>query len=341
MATPGTYGSARTFIKERGTRIMPVLPGLSVPFTQGNVWHVKPYSGSDSNYGDHPDSAFKTLTQAQSAATANQNDIVLMYYESNTAASTTDYQSTNLAWAKDNVHLVGVGDGSFLGQRSRIAQLSTALTISDLFTVSANNCIIAGLEIYQGIASAAPTTSNTCRAMVVSGMRNKVINCQISGIGDLSMDLSSSCSLAVTGAENQFIGDYIGLDTVLRTTSVSEINISTNATRTLFDDCIVNSYVATAATTFKAITIAAGSYHTATFLRNTILCSETNRTGCSAAQTGAFLHNAAGNVFMLGGGVFGYLNVSTVTNAAIFLLSYAGLATHATLPGIAAGQQTT
>lgn len=68
-------------IKTRGIPIMPPIPEL--PFTQGNIWHVKPYSGNDGNYGDHPSSAFKTLAQAHTKATADQNDIVLMYAESN------------------------------------------------------------------------------------------------------------------------------------------------------------------------------------------------------------------------------------------------------------------
>jgi hypothetical protein len=321
---------------------IPVLgAGVMLPSTQGNVFHVKPYSGNDAYDGTSPDRAFKSLKYAHGKMTADQNDICLLYQESNTSASTTDYQATAFTWSKSACHLIGVAASPVIGSRARIAQLSTALTISDLVTLSANNCLFANLEIYQGVASAAPATTNTCRALVVSGMRNKIVNCQISGIGDLSMDLALSCSLAVTGAENHFINCYIGLDTVLRTTSVYEVNISTAGTRTIFDNCIINSYVATASTTFKAITLAAGSYHTATWLRNCILCSETNRTGATAAQTGAILHSAAGNVFMIGGGVFGYLNVSTVTNAAIFLLSYAGLATHATLPGIAAGAQTT
>jgi hypothetical protein len=300
--------------------------GVGLAGTQGKVWHVKPSSGNDGNTGDTPDTAYKTLAQALSSATANQNDIVLMYQESNTAASTTDYQATALDWNKSGVHLIGVGAAPIIGSRVRIAQKSTSLTISDLVTISANNCLIANIEIYQGVASAVPATSNTARALVVSGQRNKIVNCQISGIGDLSMDLSSSCSLAVTGEENQFIGCYIGLDTVLRTTAVSEVTISTAATRTIFDNCIVMSYCASAATTFKALTLAAGSYHTMTILRDCMLCTEFNRTGATAAQTGAILHSAAGNVFLFGGGVFGYLAVSTLDNANIIALTYVGAA---------------
>ena len=303
-------------------------------FFPGKHLFVKPSSGSDGNKGISPDRPLKTLTKALSLATADKNDVVYLIQESNTAGSTTDYQSAALDWNKDGVHLVGIGAAPLIGSRCRIAQTPTVKTIEDLFTVSADNCLIANLEIYQGVASSTATLE---RAVVASGSRNKFVNCQISGIGDLSMDDAASCSLAITGPENHLINCHIGLDTILRTTSVSEVNISTDATRTIFDNCIINSYVASAATTFKALTIAAGSYHTATWLRNCMLCSETNRAGATAAQTGAILHSGAGNVFMLGGGVFGYVDVSTLANAYIFMLTHYGLSTAANFPGVAQG----
>ncbi len=306
-----------------------VMGGGVLPSTQGNVIHVKPYSGSDNNAGDDPSCAVKTLLRAKALATANQNDIVLLYAESNTAASTTDYQASALDWNKDAVHLIGVGGGSYMGQRARIAQLSTVLTIGDLLTISANNCLISGLEIFQGVSGA---TAATSRALVVSGMRNRIINSQISGVGHLDIDDAASCSLTISGDENYFGNCYIGLDTVLRTTSVSEAYIS--GTRNMLDNCIVNSY--TANTSFKAITWVAGSYHTATFLRNCMFCAEQNRTGVGV-PTGALLFPAAGNVFMQGGGVFGYADVSTLANANILMLSTYGLSTAANFPGIAQG----
>ena len=311
---------------------IPMIGGLPNVYPGKYIW-ARPGTGSDGNTGLSPNKAVATLTKALALATADKNDTVLLVQESNTAASTTDYQSVALDWNKDGVHLIGVGAAPVIGSRARIAQLSTVKTIEDLFTVSADNCYIANLEVFQGVASATATLE---RAMVVSGMRNKIVNCQISGMGDTSMDDALSCSLAVTGSENHFIGNYIGLDTALRTTSKSEIYISgTGGTRNIFDDCIVNSYCASANTTFKAITWAAGSYHSATWLRNCMLCSETNRTGATAAQTGALLFAAAGNVFMLGGGVFGYVDVSTLADANIFMLTHFGLSTAANFPGIA------
>ena len=56
-------------VNVRGSRVMPNLPDF-LAFTQGDIWHVKPGTGSDSNTGGRPDRAFKTLKKAQSAATA-------------------------------------------------------------------------------------------------------------------------------------------------------------------------------------------------------------------------------------------------------------------------------
>ncbi|MCR4287103.1 MAG: hypothetical protein NUW09_03715, partial [Deltaproteobacteria bacterium] len=204
---------------------MPVLP-LNGFATQGKAIFVKPSTGSDgvSVKSNSPQRAFKTLAKALSVADADKNDIVFLIAESNSASGTTDYQSTALDWNKDGVHLIGVNAGSMIGQRSRIAQTSTVLTIEDLFTVSADGCMIANIEVFQGVASSSATSP---RAMVVSGMRNRIINCQISGDGDTggSMDTAGARSLAVTGAENTFQHCYIGLNTVIRATQTTELYV--------------------------------------------------------------------------------------------------------------------
>lgn len=227
--------------------------GFPMP-TQGNVWFVKPSTGSDGYEGTSPQRAFKTLAFALSKATANQNDIVFFYAESNTASATTDYQSTALNWNKDLVHLIGVNAGPQIGQRSRIAQLSTVKTIENLFTVSANDCIIANIEVFQGVAT---STATSPVAVTVSGQRNHIINCQFSGNGDLggSTDTAGARSLVLSGSENLFEKCYIGLDTVIRTTQTAEIGLTGSPTRNIFKDCIVSTYTST--TAFLPVTVAA------------------------------------------------------------------------------------
>lgn len=285
--------------------------------TQGNRWYVKPYSGNDSNDGKSPSSAFKTLSHAQTVATANQNDIVYLMSESNTAANTTDYQSSALAWAKDGVHLIGIGSGPMIGQRSRIAQLSTVKTIEDLFTVSANNCLIANIEVYQGVAS---STATSPRAMVVSGQRNRIVNCQISGNGDTggSTDTAGARSLAVTGSENIFSHCYIGLDTVIRATQTTEVAVNATAARNIFEDCFVQSY--TSLSTFKALTCT--TIERFVMLKNTILSCVQNITS-AVAPTGAIANTTPnGNLIILGGGVFGYADVTTADDTKTLQLTY-------------------
>lgn len=208
--------------------------------SQGNIWCVRPRTGDDNaNSGQTSGSAFKTLAKALAAATANQNDIVFLYSEGNTASQTTDYQSATLDWNKDLVHLIGVNDSPQLGQRSRIAFLAAYATASNLFTVSANGCLIANIEFFAGVASVLPIG-----CMNVTGQRNHFVNCQISGMGNAANDIAGAYSLKLTaGAENLFEGCYIGLDTVtLGAAANSQILLATAATRNIFKDCRIVTF---------------------------------------------------------------------------------------------------
>ncbi len=207
--------------------------------TQGNVYWVKPISGSDTNDGLSPATAFKTLLHAHAVATANQNDVILLCSEGSTAASTTDYQNALLTWSKGSVHLIGINAGPNLGQRSRIAFLSTYAAATGLMSVTASNCLFANLEIFAGVASALPTG-----CLDVTGQRNRFVNCQISGMGNAANDIAAAYSLYLNAAaENSFIDCYIGLDTVtLGAAANSQIKCASAATRNTFKNCHIATY---------------------------------------------------------------------------------------------------
>ena len=208
--------------------------------SQGKAIHLKPYSGADGNRGNTPKRAIKTLAEAVSIATADQNDTVYMYAESNTAGSTTDYQSATLAWNKDGVHLIGVNSSNMVAQRSRIAQLSTATGIAPLVTWSANNCFVSNIHIFQGVADA-----TSIGALNVTGMRNHFYRCHIAGMGDTggTMDVVNNYSLQVTGSENLFEECVIGLDTTAKGTAEnSELRLQGGATRNVFKNCLFITY---------------------------------------------------------------------------------------------------
>jgi hypothetical protein len=207
--------------------------------TTGRVWFVKPGTGSDGNSGKTPRQALKTLAKAQSLATADSGDVVYLVSESNTASATTDYQSVQLNWAKDGVHLIGLCSGNFVQQRARIAQLSTAIGITGLVTVSCDNSYFANFSVFHGVNDA---TSKG--AMNVTGTRNRFDNVCVSGIGHDIMDTADNYSLQLSGgAENVFEKCYIGLDTIARGTAAnSEIRFVSGAVRNMFRDCMVATY---------------------------------------------------------------------------------------------------
>ena len=204
--------------------------------TQGKIWHVKPYSGHDSRDGKTPDKAFKTLAQAQSKAVADRNDIVLLYAESNTAANTTDYQSSTLDWAKDMVHLIGVNAGSPLSHRSRIAFASTYATASNLFTLSADACLIANVALFAGVTSTSPTG-----CVQQTGDKNHWLNCMISGIGADTNDIAGAYSLYLNGVQETLFEDcYIGLETIdAGSAANSEILLASTVKNNIFRGCTI------------------------------------------------------------------------------------------------------
>lgn len=288
--------------------------GGSFGVTQGNSYFVAPGTGSDSNDGLTPQTAWATLAHALDECTANQNDVVYLLAQSNTAADTTDYQSVALDWNKDLTHLIGVGASPFIGSRARIAQLSTALTIEDLFTVSADNCLIANIAVFQGVAS---STATSPRACVVSGQRNRFVNCQLQGNGDTggSMDTAGARSLAVTGAENTFEDCYIGLDTVIRATQTAEVTIG-NIARTTFLRCMINTY--TSLSTFKAVTYTAPDRFV--LFKDGLINATLNITS-AVAPTGALAAATSvnGQIILSNNPVVGFADVATADDTKILV----------------------
>lgn len=257
----------------------PVMPGLPpfLAFTQGKVFHVKPYSGDDTKTGRTPGGAWKTLAKALASATANQNDVVLLYAESNTAANTTDYLSATLDWNKDGVHIIGINAGGNISPRSRVAFASTYNTASNLFTLSADGCYIANVEFFVGVAGTNPTG-----CVNVTGERNRIENCHIAGIGHDNNDIANAYSLRVAGSENLFIGCTIGLDTVSRGTADNAEIVLAGGARNKFIDCEIVTFAS--ANTHQFLKRASGGSDRFTIFRNCIFVNAIQSTGVSMLE---------------------------------------------------------
>lgn len=218
-----------------GISHLPNFPG-HLGFIQGNVWHVRPKNGLDTNDGKSTRNAFKTLAKAQLAATANQNDVVLLYSESNTAADTTDYQTATLAWSKDGVHLIGVCAGGPYNKRARIAWKSDAASGSDipLVLVDADNCYIANLSLSVGSADA-----NLSFGLKVTGDNNFFENVDVAFPTNDANDVAGAYALKLDGADQcRFRHCTFGSFTIDLGTAVNQILlIDTGISGTFFEDC--------------------------------------------------------------------------------------------------------
>ncbi len=303
--------------------------GLILP-TQGNVFWVRPHSGSDSYDGLSSGQAFQTLARALQACTANQNDVVFLCAESNTAAQTTSYQSATLDWNKDLTHLIGINGGPFLGQRSRISNLSSSAALNPMVKVSANGCLFSALELFQGT----PASGTTSVCLQVTGQRNTFQGCQISGDGDLTAvaDVAGTRSLLISGSENVFRDCYIGLDTVIRATQTCEVEITAGA-RIAFERCQFESY--SSLSTFKAVVIATGCDRWIKFKDCDFICVQ-NITSATAPTGALGITTMNGQVIMRNPYVYGYAQIVTADNAYVQVLGLNGLAT-GHLIGIAQG----
>lgn len=330
MPYPNLLSEGGVFSYAARDAINALISGQGI-LTQGNVWWVRPANGSDVNDGMSPATAFQTLTKALSAAVANQNDVVLLCAENSTAAGTTSYQSAGLDWNKNSVHLVGVNGGPALGARSRISNEASIAAFANLFTVSASGCLVKNIEFFQGAGSINPSAASTC--VTVSGQRNHFVNCQIAGIGDTTLDDAGSNSLTVSGSENIFDYCTIGLTTIIRATSVTEVVMSGTNTRNAFRNCDFETY--TSGSTFKMVSIATGTDRYIKFLDCNFVAIQ-NITS-AVAPTGVLgITTMNGQVVMKNPYVYGFAQIVTADNAYVQVLGLNGLAT-GHLIGIAQG----
>jgi len=131
------------------------------------------------------------------------------------------------------------------------------------------------------------------------------------------MDTADNPSLNVTGSENTFKNNYIGLDTIIRGTSAYEVQVS-GAARTVFEDCMIQSY--TSGSTFKALK--AVSIDRFILLKNCILSTVQGITS-AVAPTGAISTTTMnGQILGMSSGVFGYSDVTTADDSNVLWLSH-------------------
>lgn len=290
---------------------VPVLAGPGVapsgPFPSGvgqisgyqGVQFVSATQGNDGFSGLDPAHPLQNIDTAFYRCAGSQNEIIYIlgspsavtFSSGNTWSPAS--ASTGLIWNKSETHLVGLAAPGTSGQRARVTNGASTAYFTPLITVSGSGCLFENIEFFNGGAHA--TEAAVC--MAVTGSYNAFVNCQISGGGNTTNSTNAAMrSLTITGpsGENTFKHCYIGLDTILRNTTSTEIELLTGTPRNHFEDCTIVSY--SSASTTLLLKSGVNGTDRATYFRNCLFTTPSTFSA-GAALASAVSIDASGGVF--------------------------------------------
>jgi hypothetical protein len=217
--------------------------------TPGGVYFVNGDIGNDGYKGTTPTQPFLTLDRAYTACYGGRNEIIYVLGGSAAVSFSSAYPASGagLVWAKNYTHVIGLSGPNPIGGRARITNGASTVLMTPMIQVSGIGCLFQNLE-FENVGSHA-TSAAVCIA--ITGVRNSFVNCQISGgVGALNVGAAMRSLLigGITGGtgtntadENYFNHCYIGLDTVPRTSTSSEIEILGGSARTVFENCMIST----------------------------------------------------------------------------------------------------
>lgn len=298
---------------------IPILPALPawLAFAQGNIFHVRPKNGLDTNTGKSTVQAFKTLAAAKATATAGQNDIVLFYGEGNASADCTDYQTAAFDWSKDMVHLIGVNSGVSMNPRARIAPIAGYASAAPIFTVSGNGCYVANLSVYMGVADTTPLGS-----MAVTGQRNRFDRVHALGMGAATNDIAGAYSLLLSGAEEcEFHECTFGSDRVGGGAQANSVLKFANLAKNIVFDACKFRLVSTSATNRVFVRAPTGSLDgSVAFVNGCVGINSQSRNVAGLELTYAMIvaADAGGDIFISPDSVFQAADVNSTNSGNVY-----------------------
>lgn len=218
-----------------GVPVLGTVGGL--PLT-GTYFFVDPATGSDAYDGLSPETPFSSLTAAYNAATAGNNDVIVLIGDGSTTG--TARLTSTLTWAKNATHLIGVTAPTMINQRARISTLTTATTNFKLLSITASGCIFANFSLFQGVGQA----STDEQLADISGDRNYFWNVQFGGMGAANgaARAGSYCVYLNDGDENTFDNCTFGLDTINRSAANASVKFGGQSQRNVFQNCLFPMY---------------------------------------------------------------------------------------------------
>src|SRR3990167_3438282 len=201
----------------------------------GEIFYVDPTAGSDTaNGGKDADDAYATVTQAHSAMSADNDDLVIV---AGTGATGRTSEAAAVTWSKRRTHIVGNGPARRMNARNGVAAGYSGGTTTAVFTVTGNNCSFTNMSF---------ATFNDNNILVdVQADYLTFTNVHFQGIGhaDTGDDANGRSLLITDSGENEFNNCTIGLDTISRGGAAnSSLELTGSCPRNSFRGCLFPMY---------------------------------------------------------------------------------------------------
>jgi len=222
----------------------------------GDEFFINAALGSTGNTGKTKDKPITSLTGAYGMARSGYNDVIHLQQSTSSVSL-----ASNLAWAKNMAHLIGVWPGSCEHARSRIG-MSTAF--SPFITVSGYGNLFANLYTMHGTAEADYV------GWSISGARNRFRNVHFGGpFNEDQADHTSYVGVDLTGTENVFDGCIFGDSSIARNAANYNVQLAAGVTAH-FHNCLFRMFVDGADSMFVNFKNSSGVtlayFHNCTFL---------------------------------------------------------------------------
>jgi hypothetical protein len=202
----------------------------------GNVYYVDPYVGSDNNDGKTHGNALATVAAAYAKCASGKHDVVLIAPTGGTGRTA---ETTAITWAKRFTHLIG--SAAPLAQDARAG---VGFSTGGSLTISENGCVFKNLTFF--------SSADIDSTVTITGDYNSFIGCDFKGTSNAtSINSTPWRALTITGGEeNYFLGCTIGGDTYTRSAANASLELSSAATRNVFESCFFPIHTDDATTVF-------------------------------------------------------------------------------------------
>lgn len=192
-----------------GFKIHPknIIGGLLGLPSIGNIWYVNATNGSNTSYKvNDPAQPLATVAAALSAATADQDDVIVVTGSSSTGRTT---ETGVVTWNKRRTHLLGNGAGRRINPRQGVGVYAS--DTASAFVISAANCVFSNLSF--------AAFGDTDIMVEITGNYNTFNNVHFQGIANTTAagETGARAVLITAAGELEFNNCTFGVDTVTRT----------------------------------------------------------------------------------------------------------------------------